>query len=132
MTKPTRPLSPFLHYRWQYTNALSILHRLTGVYMTMGLMLFVYWLYAVAAGPDNYARAEVLLTGGLIQFGLAVWMWSFFYHFLNGIRHLAWDMGQGFGLKIARVTGWVVVLGSLLLTMAFWVLVIARFSGSME
>ena len=129
MTERTRPLSPFMHYRWQYTNSLSILHRLTGVFMVLGLMLFVYWLDAVASGPETYARAQLLIASAPVQFGLAAWLWSFFYHLLNGIRHLAWDLGHGFDLHVARISGWLALTGSLVLTAAFWAFVTGRLSA---
>ena len=122
-----RPLSPFLTvYRWQYSMALSILHRVTGCALSVGLLLFVYWLVAAASGPEAYETARrffahPLVTALLIGFSLA-----FFYHLLNGVRHLTWDTGHGLERKAARLSGWIVFLGALAATALFWVLVFAR------
>ena len=60
MTLPQRPLSPFMQYRWLYTNTLSILHRLTGILLSAGFLLLVYWLVAAARGPESYERGAVV------------------------------------------------------------------------
>ncbi len=65
MAQRARPLSPFMHYRWQYTNTLSILHRITGVLLSLGFLLLVYWLAAAAAGPERYAAARDTLASPL-------------------------------------------------------------------
>ena len=92
-----RPLSPHLQvYRWQWTMALSILHRATGLALTVGALLMVFWLLALATGPDSFAGLQAFLGswfGRLLLFG---WTWALAYHFLNGIRHLVWDAGKGF------------------------------------
>ena len=67
MAQRARPLSPFLHYRWQYTNTLSILHRITGVLLSLGFFLLVYWLAAAAAGPERYAGGSGMLGSPLVQ-----------------------------------------------------------------
>ena len=99
-----RPLSPFLTvYRWQYTMALSILHRVTGCALSVGLLLFVYWLVAAAqrrtqrTKPRSSFFAHPLVRVLLIGFSFA-----FFYHLLNGVRHLMWDTGHGLERKAAR------------------------------
>jgi succinate dehydrogenase / fumarate reductase cytochrome b subunit len=130
MAKRERPLSPFMHYRWQYTNTLSILHRLTGLFLAFGLIALVYWLAALAAGPDSYASALALLSTPLAGLALVAWSLSFFYHFLNGIRHLFWDAGHGFDLKVARSSGWAVFIGSLVLTVLFWVVLALQTGGA--
>jgi succinate dehydrogenase / fumarate reductase, cytochrome b subunit len=121
-----RPMSPHLGiYRWQYTNTLSILHRATGVALTAGTPLLVYWLVAAASGAEEYAQAQELLSNGLLQVALVGWVFSFCYHFCNGIRHLVWDTGRGFDLKVARASGYAAVGIALLLTaivfFVFWV-----------
>ncbi len=130
MAERARPLSPFLHYRWQYTNTLSILHRITGVLLSLGFLLLVYWLAAVAAGPDRYASAlETLssLPAQAVFFGLA---FSFCYHLWNGIRHLFFDFGVGFELKTARASGWAVAAGALVLGLLVWAAVRAGLGGA--
>ncbi len=120
MGQRERPLSPFLLYRWQYTNTLSILHRITGVLLSAGFLLLVYWLAAAANGPRHYVRALDCLSSPPMQLVLAGALWSFCFHFLNGIRHLFWDFGAGFELRTARASGWTVAIGSFVLTALLW------------
>lgn len=117
-----RPLSPFMMYRWQYTNTLSILHRATGCALSVGLLLFVYWLVAVASGAEAYASAQAVFAHPLTRVLLVGFTFAFFYHLLNGVRHLAWDAGYGFDKARARATGWIAFIGALLLTAVLWFL----------
>jgi succinate dehydrogenase / fumarate reductase cytochrome b subunit len=114
-----RPLSPHLSvYRFQYTMALSILHRITGVWMSLGLVALVYWLASAAAGESEYGLASARLGSWWCRVLLFSWLAAWCYHFVNGLRHLAWD--AGFGLerlqarRSARVVVVVVALGLLL------------------
>ena len=120
MAQPDRPLSPFLHYRWTYTNTLSILHRITGVVLTACYFLLVYWLAAAAAGPDRYAAALDTVRSPLVRLVLLGGLFSFSYHLLYGIRHLFWDAGYGFELPVARKTGWTVAIAAIVLTAVLW------------
>jgi succinate dehydrogenase / fumarate reductase cytochrome b subunit len=129
MAQRARPLSPFMHYRWQYTNTLSILHRITGVLLSLGFLLLVYWLAAAAAGPERYAAARDTLASPLAQlvwFGAA---FAFCYHLLNGVRHLFFDMGHGFELKTARASGRAVAIGAVVLGLLLWLLVRSGLGG---
>ena len=130
MAQRARPLSPFMHYRWQYTNTLSILHRITGVLLSLGFLLLVYWLAAAAAGPERYAAARDTLASPLAQlvwFGAA---FAFCYHLLNGVRHLFFDMGRGFELKTARASGRAVAIGAVVLGLLLWLLVRSGLGGA--
>jgi len=129
MAQRARPLSPFLHYRWQYTNTLSILHRITGVLLSFGFLLLVYWLAAAAAGPERYGAALDTLGSPLAQFVLFGAVFAFCYHLLNGVRHLFFDAGRGFELKTARKSGWAVVVGALVLGVLVWLAVRAGLGG---
>jgi succinate dehydrogenase / fumarate reductase cytochrome b subunit len=120
MAQPERPLSPFMHYRWQYTNTLSILHRVTGVLLSACFFLLVYWLAAAAAGPETYAGAQRCLGSPLIQPVLFGGLLAFCYHLLNGVRHLFFDAGVGFELATARRSGWAVGIGAIVLTLVAW------------
>lgn len=120
MTQPERPLSPFMHYRWQYTNTTSILHRVTGILLSAGFFILVYWLAAAAAGPEHYAEAQAALRSPLLQVLLFGVLLSFCYHLLNGIRHLFFDAGYGFELPVARRTGWAAGLGAVALAIVLW------------
>ena len=128
MAQPERPLSPFMHYRWQYTNTLSILHRVTGIILSACFLLLVYWFAAAAAGPAAYDRALHAIGSPVAQGVLFAGLFSFSFHLLNGIRHLFWDAGYGFELPVARRSGWVVAIGAVLLTVALW-LVFGTFVG---
>ena len=112
-----RPLSPHLDiYQYQITWTVSIMHRITGVAMTLGLILIVAWLVAAAFSPELFSLIDGVLRswiGMVIIFGS---LWAFWFHFLNGIRHLFWDLGYGFNLSTVWRSGWVVVLGSIILT----------------
>lgn len=113
-TRP-RPTSPFLHYRWQYTNTLSILHRLSGIALTMGFILLITGLVAIASGASSYARVVRLAASAPAKLFLLFILAAFGYHMSNGIRHLAWDAGFGFDRTVARRTGWLAVLAALAL-----------------
>lgn len=124
--KYERPLSPFMMYRWQYTNTLSILHRVTGCALSVGTLLFVYWLVAAASGAEAYANAQAVFAHPLTRVLLVGFSFAFFYHLLNGVRHLVWDTGHGFEKAKARASGWVAFLGAVALTVVFWVVIVRR------
>ncbi len=130
MAQQERPLSPFMHYRWQYTNTLSILHRASGVFMSVGITLLVYWLVAAASGNAAYEAALRCLSAPLTKLAMFAWLLAFFYHLLNGLRHLGWDMGYGFEKAIARKTGTVVFVSAIVLTVLTWMCISARITAS--
>lgn len=123
MVTDKRPLSPHLQiYKWQWTMMLSILHRGTGLALTVGTLLLVYWLGALAAGPEAYAEAQHVLGSMLGQLALFLWTWSLYYHLCAGIRHLAWDAGYGFDIEVARKSGQAVIWASIILTLLTWII----------
>ncbi len=125
MTEVNRPLSPHLSvYRWQVTNTLSILHRLTGVVLSAGAMVFTVWLAAIAGGPDAYLGVIGMLRSPPGVLLLAGATFCFFYHLCNGIRHLFWDAGYGFEIRRARASGLAVVGLATVLTVVFWLVVL--------
>ena len=112
-----RPLSPHVFvYKFMYTMALSILHRITGCAASVGFLLFVWWLMALASGPAAYASAMSALGSPLAKLLLVAFTFSFVFHFCNGIRHLVWDTGRGLERAQARRSGAVVMIAALLLT----------------
>jgi succinate dehydrogenase / fumarate reductase, cytochrome b subunit len=135
-TKHPRPLSPFLFsesgllYRWQYTMALSILNRVTGVILSVGLLPLTYWLVAAASGPEAYADAQRFFSHLLTKIALVGFSFAFFFHLMNGVRHLVWDTGHGLERRSARISGWVAFLGSVVLTLFFWFLVLRSSGGA--
>lgn len=95
---------------------LSISHRITGVLLSVGSLLLVYWLCALASGGIRYARAMECLSCGWVRLALLGLAFCFFFHLCNGIRHLVWDLGYGFEKHQARVSGWLVVIAAIVLT----------------
>lgn len=124
-----RPLSPHVGiYRWQITNTLSILHRLTGIGLTLGLIPLALWLWGAAYDAalfDGVRDAAASILGTLCLLG---WTVAFYYHLGNGIRHLNWDMGRGFALPQVLASGQVVVAFALSMTVFTWAY-IARTTG---
>jgi succinate dehydrogenase / fumarate reductase cytochrome b subunit len=110
-------------YRWQIGNSLSILHRLTGVALSLGLFALGYWFIALASGPRAYAAAARLLAGPPGMLLMVGWTFAFSYHLLNGVRHLFWDLGLGFERVQRHASGWFAVLGSVVLTVLVWALI---------
>lgn len=130
MAQDARPLSPHLQvYRPQITSVLSILHRLTGVALGLGALALVYWLAAAASGPRAFAQAQSIAGSWLGWLVLLGFTWALFYHLCNGIRHLFWDVGMGYELPTARLTGWCVLLASIALTAAAWAVAILGLGG---
>ena len=131
MATDNRPLSPHLQvYKPQLTSVLSILHRLTGIALAIGTLLLVWWLIAAATGPEAYDTAQGFIGSILGRLLLLGWTFALFYHLANGIRHLAWDTGWGFDLATAYRTGWLVVIVSIVLTLASWIGGYAVLGGS--
>jgi succinate dehydrogenase / fumarate reductase cytochrome b subunit len=123
MASHPRPTSPHLQvYRPQLTSITSILHRLTGLFLSLGVVALVVWLMAAAAGATEFDRVQACLGSIPGRALLFLWTGAFFYHLLNGLRHLAWDAGWGFELATAYRTGWAVMIGTAILTVAAWVL----------
>ncbi len=121
MSKDIRPTSPHLTvYRWQITMVLSIMHRITGMGLVVGTALLVAWLYVAAYDAANYSYMHDLLSsipGKLLLLG---WTLAFYFHLANGIRHLFWDMGQGFSIPQTTRSGWAVLIFTLIMTGATW------------
>jgi succinate dehydrogenase / fumarate reductase cytochrome b subunit len=112
-----RPLSPHLSvYRFMYTMALSILHRITGLLLSLGLLVLIYWLMSASLGELSYGSAVTVLSAPLFRVLLLGWLAAYAYHFCNGIRHLLWDVGVGFEKKQARASAWIVIIAALLIT----------------
>jgi len=121
MATRERPLSPHLQvYRWQITMVMSILHRASGVLLTIGILGLAWWLLALAEGGESWARASAVVAspiGLLLLFGFSL---ALVYHLLNGLRHLLWDIGWGFEIPEVYRTGWVVAVLTVVFTAAIW------------
>ncbi|ODS61543.1 MULTISPECIES: succinate dehydrogenase, cytochrome b556 subunit [unclassified Arenimonas] len=121
MATQERPLSPHLQvYRPQLTSVMSILHRGTGVVLALGSLVFAGWLVAAATGAEAFAAYSAVLAsvpGKIALFGFSACL---VYHFLNGIRHLAWDAGHGYEIPKAYASGYAVAVLAVVLTAVLW------------
>jgi succinate dehydrogenase / fumarate reductase cytochrome b subunit len=117
------PLSPHLQiYRWHLSMILSIAHRIIGVVNSIAIILICLWTISLLFGEENYEITKILfqsLFGKLLITSLS---WSFSFHMLSEIRHLIWDLGYGFDLKISKITGIITIIGSLALTILIYLL----------
>ena len=117
-----RPLSPHLQvYKWQLTSVMSILHRATGIALSVGALYLATWVIYAASNPTAYALFQSFNTSIVGRIVLGGWLFCAFYHLCNGIRHLFWDAGYGFELKDAYRSGWIVVAVSLVATVVSWI-----------
>ena len=110
-----RPLSPHVTvYKWAYTMTLSILHRISGIALFLVLIGLIVWLTAAAMGAGAYARAMTIVDSLPAQLLIALSLLALCFHFCNGLRHLAWDMGWGFERAQARRSAIIVIMATLL------------------
>ncbi len=130
-----RPLSPHLQvYRWPVSMALSISHRVTGVGLSVGALLMTWWLVAAAASDGAFATVQGFLGSGFGVFLLFCWAAALLLHLFQGIRHLVWDAGWGFGTlaqqepvrvgfenRTYRTTGWIVIAATVAATLILWI-----------
>ena len=121
MNDSNNPLSPHLQiYRWHISSLLSITHRISGVINLLGLIFIFFWLVFLSFGENNYELFILIINSFFGKFILIGFSWSMIFHLLSGIRHLAWDLGYGFEIKTANISGVVVIISSLVLTIIFW------------
>jgi succinate dehydrogenase / fumarate reductase cytochrome b subunit len=121
MNDSKNPLSPHLQiYRWHISSLLSITHRISGVINLLALILIFFWLVVLSLGESNYELFLLIINSFFGKFILIGFTWSMIFHLLSGIRHLAWDLGYGFEIKTANISGIIVIISSLALTIIFW------------
>jgi len=121
MNDSKNPLSPHLQiYRWHISSLLSIIHRISGVINLLALILIFFWLIFLSLGENNYQSFLLVINSFIGKFILIGFTWSMNFHLLSGIRHLVWDLGYGFEIKTANITGAIVFISSLVLTIIFW------------
>ena len=117
------PISPHLQiYRWHISSLLSITHRISGVVNLLALILIFFWLLVLSLGESNYELFLLIMNSFIGKFILIGFTWSMSFHILSGIRHLAWDMGYGFEIKTANISGIIIIISSLVVTIIFWLL----------
>ena len=123
MTDNQNPLSPHLQiYRWHISSLLSITHRISGVINLFSLILIFFWLLVLSFGENNYESFLLVINSFIGKFFLIGFTWSMSFHLLSGIRHLIWDFGYGFEIKTANISGIIVIISSLILTVIFWII----------
>tara|TARA_B110000211_G_scaffold64305_1_gene73816 strand:+ start:813 stop:1196 length:384 start_codon:yes stop_codon:yes gene_type:complete len=115
------PLSPHLQiYGWQISSLLSITHRIIGVVNAIVITLICLWTISLLFGEQNYEVIKFFFQSFFGKFFIISLSWSFSFHILNEIRHLIWDLGYGFDLKISRITGVIAVIGSFILAILIY------------
>ena len=121
MNDSNNPLSPHLQiYRWHISSLLSITHRVSGVINLLALILIFFWLMLLSFSENNYELFLLIINSFFGKFILIGFTWSMSFHLLGGIRHLAWDLGYGFEITTANISGLIVIASSLVLTIIFW------------
>ena len=123
MNDSNNPLSPHLQiYRWHISSLLSITHRISGVINLLALIFIFFWLLILSFGENTYEIFLLVINSFFGKFILIGFVWSMCFHILSGIRHLIWDLGYGFEIKTANISGIIVIISSLVLTVLFWLL----------
>ncbi|HEX4118375.1 MAG TPA: succinate dehydrogenase, cytochrome b556 subunit [Rhizomicrobium sp.] len=126
-------MSPHLTiYRWQVTMLASITHRVTGAGLGLGALVLVWWLVAISNGPEGY---ENFMSYAGTPLGLLIllgFIWALAFHFLNGIRHLAWDLGYGFEKRTATQTGSLVYVLSVALAVGIFAFAWMGYGGYLQ
>ena len=123
MQNKNNPLSPHLQiYRWHVSSLLSITHRIVGVINIIAVTFICAWILSLLFGENSYELIYMLLNSFFGKFLVIFLCWSFSFHILNEIRHLFWDMGYGFDLKVAKITGILTFFGSFIFTILFYLI----------
>ena len=121
--KNNNPLSPHLQiYKWQISSLLSITHRIVGVLNFFAIILICLWASSIILGQNNYQIFNDLFNSTFGKFLIISLCWTFSFHILNELRHLIWDVGYGYDLKVAKITGIISLIGSFVLTIIFYLI----------
>ena len=117
------PLSPHIQiYRWHISSLVSICHRITGIINIIVISLICIWASLLLFGESNYENINSFLNSLIAKFIVLGIAWSFSFQILSEIRHLIMDLGYGFELKTTKITGLIVIFGSIILTVAFYLI----------
>ena len=123
MQEKNNPISPHLQiYKWQISSLLSISHRIVGVINILAITTVCFLCLSLLLGEESYQIINNFLKSFLGKFIVIGLCWSFSFHILNELRHLAWDLGYGFDLKTAKITGVLALIGSFILTVLFYLI----------
>ena len=118
-----RPLSPHIQiYRWHVSSLVSISHRITGIINIIAITLICLWVSLIFISENNYEMINLFLSSKIGKFIILGLTWSFSFQILSEIRHLIMDLGYGFELKTSKITGLLVIFGSLILTVIFYLI----------
>lgn len=125
MADTQRPLSPHMGiYKWQVQMVTSIVHRATGIALSVGTLLVLWGVFSLASGEDSYNQFKTCIgspIGLILMFG---WTWALFYHLCNGVRHLFQDGGMGYAIPQFVRSSWLSIGGSIVLTLLVWAYVL--------
>jgi succinate dehydrogenase / fumarate reductase, cytochrome b subunit len=114
-----RPISPHLQaYKLPLTGIISITHRMTGVLLSVGLVVIVYMVSALADGINSYSAMQDFMSGWLIKLLYWGFIYALFFHLCHGVRHLIWDAGRSFDRKTLNCYALIELIVSLTLTLA--------------
>ena len=117
------PLSPHIQiYNWHISSLVSISHRITGVINIIAIILICFWITSLLFGNDSYVIAFSFLSSFIGKFLIIGITWSFSFQILSEIRHLMFDLGYGFELKASKISGFMVIFGSFVLTILIYLL----------
>ena len=123
MQEKNNPLSPHLQiYKWQISSLLSITHRIVGVINILAITIICFLSLSLLLGAENYEIIHNFFKSFFGKFIVVSICWTFSFHILNELRHLLWDLGYGFDLKVARITGVIAFIGSFILTILFYLI----------
>jgi succinate dehydrogenase / fumarate reductase cytochrome b subunit len=123
MNLDNNPLTPHLQiYKWQISSLLSIAHRVVGVINIIAITIICFWSIFLLLGETSYEAIHLFTKTFIGKFLIILLCWTFSFHILNEIRHLAWDLGYGFSLKASKVTGILVLFGSFFFTILIYLI----------
>ncbi|MET3654144.1 succinate dehydrogenase, cytochrome b556 subunit [Dyella japonica] len=125
MADTQRPLSPHMGiYKWQVQMVTSIVHRATGIALSVGTLLVLWGVFSLASGEDSYNQFKICMGSPIGMILMLGWSWSLFYHLCNGIRHLFQDGGMGYAIPQFIRSSWASIIGSVVLTIIVWAYVL--------
>tara|TARA_B100000609_G_scaffold185918_1_gene170211 strand:- start:584 stop:970 length:387 start_codon:yes stop_codon:yes gene_type:complete len=123
MEEKNNPLSPHLQiYKWQISSLLSITHRIVGVINVLAISLLCFWILSLLLGAESYQVINDIFKSFIGKFLAVGLCWTFSFHILNEVRHLFWDIGYGFDLKVSKITGVLALIGSFIFTALFFLI----------